>query len=159
MLSLRDIRDADIPVLFEQQRDPASHQMVAFTRRDPGDEAGFSAHFTKIRADPTVTLRCIDWDGELAGYLVKFLTDGEPEVGYWLGPAYWGRGIATAALTAFVQELTARPLYARVAQDNQASVRVLEKCGFRILRRERGFARARGTEIDEYVMTLGVTAA
>jgi RimJ/RimL family protein N-acetyltransferase len=49
-----------------------------------------------------------------------------------------------------------RPLHARAAADNIASVRVLEKCGFVVTGHDRGFANARGTEIDEVLLTLHV---
>ena len=44
-----------------------------------------------------------------------------------------GRGIATAALTAFLRLEQTRPLYAGVAKHDAASVRVLQKCGFTFL--------------------------
>jgi RimJ/RimL family protein N-acetyltransferase len=47
-----------------------------------------------------------------------------------------------------------RPLHARVAYDNVASRRVLEKCGFRVIATERGFAEARSGEIEEFVPRL-----
>ena len=47
-----------------------------------------------------------------------------------------------------------RPLYARAAKDNLASIRVLEKCGFRHSHTELSFANARGEEIKEVVMVL-----
>ncbi len=56
------------------------------------------------------------------------------EVGYWLGEAYWGRGIATEALRAlagYVFETTEiTRLFATVFEFNAASMRVLEKAGF-----------------------------
>lgn len=56
------------------------------------------------------------------------------ELGYWLGRAYWGEGIATAAVRALVphalRELKLYRLQARVFADNPASMRVLERCGF-----------------------------
>ena len=55
---------------------------------------------------------------------------GKREVGYWIDRAFWGRGIATTALTAFLRLEQTRPLYAGVAKHNVASIRVLEKCGF-----------------------------
>jgi RimJ/RimL family protein N-acetyltransferase len=58
------------------------------------------------------------------------LWDGKPQVTYWLGKAFWGNGIATLALTEFLRIFNTRPLYASVAKDNAASIRVLEKCGF-----------------------------
>jgi len=47
-----------------------------------------------------------------------------------------------------------RPLHARVASDNVASRRVLEKCGFRVIATERGFAEARSAEIEDLVLRL-----
>jgi RimJ/RimL family protein N-acetyltransferase len=47
-----------------------------------------------------------------------------------------------------------RPLHARVASDNVASHRVLEKCGFRVIANERGFAEARSAEIEELMLRL-----
>jgi RimJ/RimL family protein N-acetyltransferase len=47
-----------------------------------------------------------------------------------------------------------RPLRARVADDNVASRHVLEKCGFRVVATERGFAEARSGEIEEFVLRL-----
>jgi L-amino acid N-acyltransferase YncA len=43
-------------------------------------------------------------------------------------------------------------LYARVAYDNVASRRALEKCGFRLVATERSFAEARSGEIEEVVL-------
>lgn len=43
-----------------------------------------------------------------------------------------GRGIATEGVSAFVLLQQTRPLYAGVANDNVGSIRVLQKCGFKI---------------------------
>ena len=59
-----------------------------------------------------------------------FRQDGRPEIGYWLGKQYWGKGIATRALAAFVKQLPERPLYAHVVKHNIGLLRVLEKNGF-----------------------------
>ena len=55
--------------------------------------------------------------------------DGKREVGYYLGRAFWGRGIASAALTAFLRLEQTRPFHASATQHNAASLRVLQKCG------------------------------
>jgi RimJ/RimL family protein N-acetyltransferase len=124
---LREVHDDDLPALFEHQSDPDS---VRMTRVPARDWATFTEHRAQIRADPEVVWRAIVADGELAGDLLSFLRDGRREVGYRLGREHWGRGIATAALRAFLATYRERPLYAGVAADNPASVRVLEKCGF-----------------------------
>ncbi|MFL5736099.1 MAG: GNAT family N-acetyltransferase [Actinomycetota bacterium] len=62
--------------------------------------------------------------------MLSWVDDDDHVVGYWLGKAFWGRGIATEALRRFVGELPERPLSANVAEHNVGSIRVLEKCGF-----------------------------
>jgi RimJ/RimL family protein N-acetyltransferase len=78
----------------------------------------------------------------------------EPEIGYWIDKTYWGKGVATRALALFLEEIELRPLYARVAKDNQGSIRVLEKCGFIRHGEDKGFANARGAEVEEYILML-----
>jgi RimJ/RimL family protein N-acetyltransferase len=65
--------------------------------------------------------------------VLSFERDGRREVGYWLGRDHWGRGVATAALVAFLGQERTRPLYAGVLPANGGSLRVLEKCGFSVL--------------------------
>ncbi len=128
--------------------------MAAFTSKDPADREAFVAHWKRVRDDDTITIRTILCDGEVAGHVLSHSWTGDPEVSYWIGKHFWGRGVATNTLTEFVGELTARPLFARVAKDNVASIRVLEKCGFEASEETRGFANARGEEIDEIVYRL-----
>lgn len=58
----------------------------------------------------------------------------EPAFGYWLGAAFWGRGLATEAAQGLIDAVfgisTFRGLSASVHPANPASRRVLEKCGF-----------------------------
>jgi RimJ/RimL family protein N-acetyltransferase len=93
-------------------------------------------------------------DGRVSGNILSFTQLGHPEVCYWLGKEFWGRGVATKALVGFLALLTARPLYARAARDNVASLRVLEKCGFMLTGYETAFANARGKEIEEALFRL-----
>ena len=153
-LVLRDVETADVPVFFAQQLDPDAHHMAAFTSGNPADEAAFTARWTRILADPNVTAKAIVHAGRVIGHVASFGPREEREVTYWLGKEYWGRGLATRALAAFLRGLRERPLHARAATDNRASIRVLEKCGFALVRRETSFAAGRGREIEEAVMTL-----
>lgn len=153
-LALRPVADADLPHFFRFQQDPAANEMAAFTAENPSDRDAFDAHWAKIRGQDTVEARTILVDGRVAGHIAKHEGFGVPEVTYWLGRDFWGRGIATRALAAFLDEVTIRPLYARVAADNISSRRVLEKCGFAVTNRMRGFANARGREIEELELTL-----
>jgi RimJ/RimL family protein N-acetyltransferase len=153
-VQLREVCDDDLPIFFEHQLHPAANHMAAFTPRDPSDRAAFSERWLRLRADDTVLIRTVLYEGRVAGSILKYEEDGRPEVSYWLGREFWGRGVATRALTALLDLLTTRPLFARVAKDNIASLRVLEKCGFRIAGEDRGFAHARGEEVEEYVLKL-----
>ena len=151
---LRAVRDDDLGIFFEQQMDPAANLMVAFTKRDPTDRGVFMAHWAKIRRADDAIIMTIVFDGQVAGNIGKFENEGRTEVGYWIGNKYWGKGIATAALSQFLATITDRPLYAGVAKDNVGSIRVLEKCGFRLVEQTRSFAKARGEEIDELILKV-----
>ncbi|MEZ4515365.1 MAG: GNAT family N-acetyltransferase [Chloroflexota bacterium] len=153
-ISLRRVVPSDLPIFFEQQLDADANFMAAFTAKDPADRDAFMARWTMMQADEATHIRTIEWGQEVAGNIFRYEEMGRREVSYWLGNAYWGRGIATQALALFLVELPERPLYARVATDNIGSLRVLQKCGFQVIDKDKGFANARGTEVEEYVLVL-----
>ena len=154
-LFLRDVVDDDLPLFFDFQLDPDANHMAAFTAKDPTDREAFTAHWNKIMVEPTNIIRTIVCDGQVVGSVSSYVDSGKPEVTYWIGRAHWGKGIATRALTDFLaQANTTRPIYARVAKDNLGSRRVLEKCGFQVIGEMKGFANARGEEIEELVLEL-----
>ncbi|MFE5817518.1 GNAT family N-acetyltransferase [Streptomyces sp. NPDC056479] len=152
-VELRAVHDSDLPVFYRQMNDPEALRMAAFTPKDPADRDAFDEHWKRIRSSPDV-LRTILADGDVVGSAAVYGEPSEREVTYWVDRAYWGRGIATAALRALLAEVPERPLYARAAADNEGSLRVLRKCGFRVTAQARGFANARGEEIDELVLAL-----
>jgi RimJ/RimL family protein N-acetyltransferase len=153
-VALRAVEPSDLDVFFEQQRDPVAHFMVPFLKRDPEDEAVFRAHWSRIMASGAIRIATVTLDDDVAGHVMSFERDGTREVGYWLGRAYWGRGVATRALQLFLGGERIRPLQARVVADNLASRRVLEKCGFALVRIEHGFAPGRKAEVDEAILVL-----
>ena len=110
--------------------------------------------WARLRADKTLLNRAVVVDDDVVGTIGSWGDPGEREVTYWIGRSYWGRGIATAALDAFLAVDRSRPLHARVASDNVGSRRVLEKCGFRVIATDRGHAGARSAEIEELVLRL-----
>ncbi len=155
-VNLRDVTEGDLPILFEQQRDPAANFMAAFTARDPNDKDAFAAHWKRILSDETVTVKTIVFDGHVVGSVAKYLDKefGKPEITYWIGKEYWGMGLATRALSKFLGDIQERPICGRAAKDNVASIRVMEKCGFTISGYGKGFANARGREIEEVILEL-----
>ena len=72
--------------------------------------------------------------GRLIGIILYFdEKDGACEIGYGLGSAYWGRGYATEAVRRFLEycfrERGLETVYASFFTGNEASRRVMEKCG------------------------------
>ena len=80
------------------------------------------------------------------------------EIGYWLGEAYWGRGIATEALRAMTEYAFTTfdlcRLQAGVFEWNPASMRVLEKAGYELEARHRKTVSKDGETIDRLVYAL-----
>lgn len=150
---LRDVVEGDLPVFFEHQCDPEACRMAAFPARD---QEAFTTHWrTKVLGNATVAKRTILFRGEVAGHVVAFDQAELRLVGYWLGRDFWGKGIATRALSLFLEEEPARPLDAFVALHNAGSIRVLEKCGFR---RSEAPAVTGDDGVEELRFTLGGTA-
>lgn len=154
-ISLRDVQESDLAVFFEHQLDPEANHMAAFTAKDPSDKGAFIAHWARILNDETTTNKMILLGREVVGHIASFEQFGEREASYWIGRQYWGRGLATQALTLFLADFTEHPLHARAVKDNIASIRVLEKCGFTICGEDKGFANARGEEVEEFILKLG----
>ena len=126
-IRLREVEPGDLPLFFAHQQDAEAAAMAAFASRE---RAAFDQHWAKILADEANLNRTVLVDGHVAGNISSFTRDGLREVGYWIDRAHWGRGVASAALSAFLRLELTRPLYAGVAKHNAASLRVLEKCGF-----------------------------
>ncbi len=97
------------------------------------DHDAFMTHWrVKVLGNATGGKKTVVIDGAVAGNVVSWDQDGKRLVGYWLGRAHWGRGVATAALAEYLSHHeTRRPLHAYVSAHNLGSIRVLEKCGFR----------------------------
>jgi len=82
------------------------------------------------------------------------------ELGYWLGEQFWGRGIATCALHgitsyAFEELSILNRVFAYVDADHPASIRVLQKAGFRQEGWLLGAAAKCGRIVDQFL--FGIT--
>lgn len=153
-ITLREVKKSDLPVFFEHQLDDDANRMAAFTHKDPSDRDAFYAHWAKILSDENIVLRTIVYSGQVAGNIVCHGWFGKPELSYWIGKGFWGKGIASRALMEFLGQVKERPLHARVAKDNIASIRVLAKNGFHVCGEDKGFSNARGEEVEEFIMKL-----
>jgi len=83
---------------------------------------------------------------------------GAADLGYWLAPTEWGRGLMSEAvrLTAHLsfRHLAARALSASVFVGNVGSRRVLEKNGFLMVHTARQNARKGDRLVDEWCFAL-----
>ncbi|MEU4508051.1 GNAT family protein [Nonomuraea wenchangensis] len=126
---LRDVVEDDLEVFLEQEHDPEAVRRSRFPAR-PRER--FLTHWrTRVLGDPANRVRAIEVDGRLAGNLVAWWEEDRRFIGYWMGREFWGRGIGTRALGLFLAEEPARPLHADPHAGNTASVRLLERHGFR----------------------------
>jgi [ribosomal protein S5]-alanine N-acetyltransferase len=151
---LRKTEEEDIEVFFENQADDEAVFMAAFTSKDPKDKEAYVSKWKRLMYDPSVHMQTIMLGDKIAGTVVKFEMGGDAEITYALNKEYWGKGIATKALKEFLLLEKKRPIYGHAAADNLGSVRVLEKCSFKFIRKKVSFANARGKEIEEVIYWL-----
>lgn len=151
IITLRKVTQDDLPIFFEHQCDEEAAKMAAFPSRN---WEAFMAHWAKILADVNVTNQTILVNEQVAGNIASFEMEGQREIGYWLGREFWGKGIASESLKQFLGQEVRRPLFAHVAKHNIASRRVLEKCGFEIIREDKWSPIPNEDEVEEFILTL-----
>ncbi|MEM6481839.1 MAG: GNAT family N-acetyltransferase [Pseudomonadota bacterium] len=78
------------------------------------------------------------------------------EIGYWVAPAFWNTGIASAAVEAILKAnpQNASTIFASVFQDNPASARVLTNCGFQYLGDAESYSVARGAMVPTWTYSF-----
>jgi RimJ/RimL family protein N-acetyltransferase len=150
-VGLRPVGDADLETFYLHQLDPEAVAMAMFPSRDR--EAFFRHWRTSTLVRPDARPRTVTYGDSVAGNIGSWESDEGVLVGYWIGRDYWGKGIATAALRLFLTDHELRrPLLARVAATNAGSIRVLEKCGFKLVERTREFDPRFGIDVEELLM-------
>lgn len=121
-------------------RDAAERKFQGALRRPTADRLAMWA--TVYKPDGLYIGRC----GVYPNFEPSGPVPGEGALGFYFARAYWGRGLATEAGRAFVNfgfnELGLSRIVTAVEVGNDASVRVLEKLGFRLLRTEEGEFRS-----------------
>lgn len=151
-IRLRDVIVEDLPIFFEHQLDSDAVHMAAHPARN---QDAFQAHWMELLSKESVIKKTILIDDDVVvGYIISFVYFGVREVGYWIGKEYWGQGIATQALLEFLDQVPLRPLHASAAKHNRGSLRVLEKCGFRLVGEDKEFANINGNVVEGFVFEL-----
>ena len=105
--------------------------------------------------------QAIDLDGECIGAIGA--TPGKMEdrfsweVGYWLGQTHWKKGYGFKALSQMTETVfkntDAKRLFAPVLSPNNASMRLLEKCGYKLegVHECAVFRESEGGFLDEHI--------
>jgi len=149
-LVLRQFRDSDVDPLYEIQGDREHMRFTFWAESRAACERwlsryaqsrrinGFAPWTIELRADKLV----IGWGG------LNIDPDAPgwgPEVSYFIHPAYQGRGLATELVQSSLQhgfnDLRLRQIGAFAMPENEASIKVLKKCGFKLLRYEPALRR------------------
>ncbi len=137
-IELRNLRKSDKSGLaklannknvWDNLRDLMPHP---YTENDAGNFID-----STLMEDPKATFG-IEFEGKLCGVIglvpQKDIYRKSAEIGYWIGEAYWGKGIATKAVglmtTYGLEELNFLRIQTGVFGHNAASMRVLEKNGY-----------------------------
>src|SRR5688572_20753246 len=101
-IMLRKTEFSDLEFFFTFQLDNEANYLAAFTAKDPTDKTAYLEKYTKFLTDPTKNLQTIIVENAIAGSISKFEIEGKAEITYWIDKKFWGKGVATKALTAFL---------------------------------------------------------
>jgi [ribosomal protein S5]-alanine N-acetyltransferase len=104
----------------------------------PCDVTRAAAFIDRANNSTTSMIRAIEWRGKVVGgiglHLQSDIYRYNAELGYWIGEPYWGKGIATKAVSMMcnwgLDHLDIQRIYARPFASNLPSQRVLIKSGF-----------------------------
>ncbi len=133
----------------------------------PGAAEAFVARATKVLSDEDIWVMDGTASGlpEVLGVISlkrmdeKKYNRDQSEIGYWVAPAFWNLGIASAAVQALIlaNPQANRTVFAEVFQDNAGSARVLTNAGFQYLGDAETFSVARNARVPTwtYIRKLG----
>jgi ribosomal-protein-alanine N-acetyltransferase len=149
-LRLRPFQSEDTLALFGFMSDPVVMQFTYVAPSLPGCEVRLSAYEamrSTLGFAPWVVLS--EKEGTIIGWGGLSIDPNEPEwgleVSYAFGPKYWGKGFATElvqfSLAYAFAVLSAEEVNSFAMPANAASIRVLQACGFQLLRYVSGLQR------------------
>ncbi len=137
-VELRNLRDSDAPRMAELANNPLVSQNLRDGFPHPYTLADAENFIEKYSKHPAIILYAITYRGEYAGNISLLpgtdVYSKSAEIGYFIGEPYWNKGITSAAVNLIVDygfsTLGIVRIHTGVFEYNQASQRVLEKCGF-----------------------------
>ena len=158
---IRDWRGGDEESLVRHANNPAVARNLRDIFPHPYTLDDAHAWIAHASIEDPVTDFAIVVDGDAAGgigFAPGDVARGAVEIGFWLGEAHWGRGIATTAVRAVCHHIFVNfdvgRIYANVFERNRASIRVLEKAGFAYEGRQRNAVTKGGETLDSLMYAL-----
>jgi ribosomal-protein-alanine N-acetyltransferase len=141
-LILRDHEPQDLDDYCAMEMDP---EVRRFVGGRPRTRADAKARFRRLRGKTRLPFCAMVLKAEnryIGRCGLHPMPEGQVGLGFYIVRSHWGRGLATEAAQAFVdygfRELKLQRIVSSVEVGNDASVRVLEKLGFKRVRREEG---------------------
>lgn len=159
VVQLTTIEESDLPFLRDIVNDPAVRAGMLFT--PPMNLEQEREYYEDVICDDGSVTLLVCVDGEPAGTIGLGAIDdvnGSAEIGLFLAEGFWGEGHGTEAarlLTDFAfEERRLHRVLARVRADNEASLRVWEKLGYRheATHREAAFHRGAHADVEVYAV-------
>jgi ribosomal-protein-alanine N-acetyltransferase len=150
--------------MFELLSDPALYE---FENEPPASLTALRHRFRRLesRSSPDRSQQWLNWvirlhSGDVAGYVQATVhADGHAALAYVLGSKFWGKGTATRAVHAMIEELRAKhgvgECIAIIKTRNTRSSRLLQRLGFTA---DDAATRAVSLEADESLFVLRATA-
>jgi RimJ/RimL family protein N-acetyltransferase len=160
-LRLRPVTPQDSGPFTQAVNDPRIYRMLASVppAQTKAQTLAWIATHDRAREEDTGHFFAITTpEGGLCGIIsaTRAAREDPFEIGYWLMPEFWGKGLCTEAGAGLIRWLeatrTIRALVAGHFADNPASGRILAKLGFLPCGRGPMFSKGRGTKSDHIMM-------
>ncbi|NDC78325.1 MAG: N-acetyltransferase [Chitinophagia bacterium] len=161
-IRIRPWRPDDLDPLVQQANDIRVWNNLRDYFPHPYTENDGQAWIDTVTASQLPVNFAIEADGAFAGGIGLILNGDvyakSAELGYWVGAAHWGRGVASEAVRQMVEHCFRTfdivRIYSEVFEGNKASMRVLEKNGFYLEGVRRKAVFKNGVLMDDYIWVL-----
>lgn len=161
-ITLSTLVDEDAPQLAILANNPNVSAWVRDIFPSPYSEQDAHQFLAYLVTQQPLTTFGIRYESKLAGVAGLVLQSDifrkSAEIGYWLGEPFWGKGIATAVAKMLCElgfeQFGLVRLYAGVFESNTASMKVLEKAGFRLESIARKALIKRSQIYDNYIYAM-----
>ncbi len=154
--TLRPMTEADagqITLYASDARVAKATKTIPHPLPDGVTEAFIARALSVDRTEDVWVIDPSDDGSEVLGAIgLERMDRNQSEIGYWVAPAAWNNGFASAAVSAIIEAnpQACRTIFGAVFQDNPASARVLTNAGFDYIGEAESFSVARGVTVSTW---------